>query len=55
MIYRHKFGHMTITLPYFESGIKENNKTCTNSLVSNENVPKLIPIDWSLKELSLDR
>ena len=54
MFHCHKFGHVTITIPYLENGFKENNNNCNNSLVLNKNVSKLVPIDGSLKEFSFD-
>ena len=54
MFHCHKFSHVTITIPYLESGFKENDKNCNNSLVFNQNDLKLVPIDCSLKELSFD-
>ena len=54
MFHCHKFSHVTITIPYLESGFQDNDKNCNNSLVSIQNVLKLVPIDWFLKELSFD-
>ena len=54
MFHCHKISHVTITMPYLESGFKENDKNCNNSLVFNQIVLKLVPIDWPLKELSFD-
>ena len=54
MLYCHKFSHVTITMPYLESGFKENDKNCNNYLVFDLKVVKFVPIDWSLKELSFD-